>query len=202
MKRALIVVDTQIDFCEGGLLAVAGGNAVAAGIREHVEDFRNRYSEIVFTADWHKAPPDTNGGHFALGNKEPDFVDSWPVHCVAGTTGSLLHPVFNDFDMATEHIFMKGHGQPDYSGFQGRNIFGDPLDEYLKAKEIEQVVVVGIAGDYCVRATALDAIKNGYVTTILPNLVASVGGVEATFNVLEEVNAAQAKGVDSARKTW
>lgn len=179
--KALIVVDVQNDFCEGGALAVAGGNDVARGIADFIAENKKDYTEFAFTQDWHKAPPSTNGGHFG---DPPDFVDSWPVHCVANSLGANLHPAVEYVLEYQRVIFKKGYGKPDYSGFQGTNQ-GQTLDDFLRERGIDAVDVVGIAGDYCVRETAIDAIKKGYKTTVIPELVASVTGDAGTQKTLE-----------------
>jgi nicotinamidase/pyrazinamidase len=193
--RALIIVDVQNDFCEGGALAVAGGNQVANDINLYVHNELDKYNAIIFTRDWHNPLPDTNGGHFS---DEPDYVDSWPVHCVAGTTGADLHPaILEAHDFVTHKVarpvFYKGQGQPHYSGFQGRNHGGEglALRSWLNWEDIAELDICGIAGDYCVRHTALDAIALGYKVNLLPNLIASVGGTEATNKVLEEIATVQ-----------
>lgn len=188
MSRALIVVDVQNDFCEGGALAVRGGNEVASRVANHVKQYGSIYDFIAFTKDSHKPWPDTNGGHFS---ENPDFVDSWPVHCVEGTHGAEFHPEILALPKGEDEIFYKGYGRPDYSGFQGYNSTPAPLAEVLRQADVSEVDIVGIAGDYCVKATALDAIKQGFRTRILPLMVTSVGGIEATHNMLFEVSVAQ-----------
>lgn len=188
MSKALIVVDVQNDFCEGGSLAVAGGNKVAEDIADYIMDYCDDYHEIVFTADTHNPPPDDNGGHFALPPAEPDFVDSWPVHCVAGTDGGEIHPALREISN-TLPVFRKGQGRPDYSGFQGYTHDGEMLGDYLRATGVTQVDIVGIAGDHCVRATALDALREEFKVTVLPGMVASVGGPDATDETVRMVNA-------------
>ena len=185
MSRALIVVDVQNDFCEGGALAVAGGNDVAQRIQRYVE--RTRYDLVVYTKDWHQPWPATNGGHFA---EDPDYVDTWPPHCQQGTPGADFHPAV---EMAhASHavinlVFRKGDGKPDYSGFQGFNDGEQSLNEFLADHDVTDVDVVGIAGDHCVRATALDAVENGYRVTLIPDMIASVGGPDATLATMKEV---------------
>jgi nicotinamidase/pyrazinamidase len=186
---ALIVVDVQRDFCEGGALAVAGGNEVAQRIAKYIKFWGDMYDTIVFTKDWHKPWPDTNGGHFS---ETPDFVDSWPVHCVENTPGANFHEAVAQAAVAVaafpnHRIFYKGNGQPDYSGFQGRNVSDEGLAYFLSKRHILSVDVVGIAGDYCVKQTALDAKRHGFVVNIPPMLVASVGGESATEQTLVEV---------------
>jgi len=169
--RALILVDVQNDFCEGGSLAVAGGAEVARRISEHVLGHAHEYATIVATADWHHDP----GGHFA---EHPDFVDSWPPHCRIGTDGALFHPAT---EPAFEHvaaIFRKGVHAAAYSGFEGFATEDDKriaLAQWLRDRAIEQVVIAGIATDHCVRATALDAVEEGFETTVLLDLTAGVG---------------------------
>lgn len=183
---ALIIVDVQNDFCEGGALSVAGGNAIANSIAEFVTTQHRLYDHVVLTMDWHNPPPDDNGGHFG---DPPDFVDSWPVHCVAGTHGAELHPALKHASLPFDahHVFRKGQGKPDYSGFQGVNMEGVGLAEHLAKHGVQYIDVVGIAGDYCVKHTALDAKRLGFDVQILPGYVVSVGGDEATVAAWREV---------------
>jgi nicotinamidase/pyrazinamidase len=195
MSRALIIVDVQNDFCEGGALAVDGGADLAAEITEYVDAHHGQFDHIVATQDWHIDP----GAHFSA---EPDFLDSWPRHCVAGTSGAELHP-----DLDTEYIeavFRKGQYTAAYSGFEGllapddavppgerkpadageagavdAGAFGDGedaigLDDWLQSHDVEDVVVVGIATDHCVKATALDGVQAGYSVTVLRALTVGV----------------------------
>ncbi|MCU1555771.1 MAG: nicotinamidase [Arthrobacter sp.] len=195
MSRALIIVDVQNDFCEGGALAVDGGADLAAEITEYVDAHHGQFDHIVATQDWHIDP----GAHFS---SEPDFLDSWPRHCVAGTSGAELHP-----DLDTEYIeavFRKGQYTAAYSGFEGllapddavptgerkpadageagavdAGAFGDGedaigLDDWLQSHDVEDVVVVGIATDHCVKATALDGVQAGYSVTVLRALTVGV----------------------------
>ena len=168
MTRALIVVDVQNDFCEGGSLAVSGGAAVAAAISDHVRTAAGGYALVVATRDHHIDP----GGHFA---EQPDFLDSWPAHCVVGTGGVELHPALDRGPI--EAVFDKGEYAAAYSGFDG-NSDGTPLADWLRAHDVDAVDVVGIATDHCVRATALDAVGNGFTTRVLLPLTAGVA--EAT----------------------
>jgi nicotinamidase/pyrazinamidase len=182
--RALILVDVQNDFCEGGSLAVAGGAEVAGRISRHVLSHGNGYATIVATADWHDDP----GGHFA---EHPDFVDSWPPHCRIGTNGALFHPASKPAFEHVEAIFRKGRHEAAYSGFEGLATDGDeriPLIRWLRHRAIEQVEIVGIATDHCVRATAMDAAKEGFETTVLLDLTAGVArqSTEAALTAMEE----------------
>jgi nicotinamidase/pyrazinamidase len=163
MANALIVVDVQNDFCEGGSLPVTGGAAVAAAITAHIA--AGGYDHVVATRDYHIDP----GAHFS---ESPDFVTSWPVHCVAGTPGSSFHP---ELDVAgIEAVFSKGAHAAAYSGFEGAAPDGRTLAGWLRAHEVDTVDVVGIATDHCVRATALDAAREGFATTVLVGLTAGV----------------------------
>lgn len=185
MTSALIVVDVQVDFCEGGALAVEGGATVARNIGAYINNYQRDYNLVLFTLDWHNAMPDTNGGHFS---STPDFKDSWPVHCVAGSNGAEFHPGLLNrapVPFSGDHVFYKGQGKPDYSGFQGKNIYNQSLAMYLFEHQVEHLDVVGLAGDYCVLQTALDAKQRGLDPAILPYLVASVGGQSATNKAMQ-----------------
>ncbi|MBN9790814.1 MULTISPECIES: isochorismatase family protein [unclassified Pseudonocardia] len=169
MARALIVVDVQNDFCEGGALAVAGGAVVAAGIGPLATAGRDGrvYDHVVATRDVHVDP----GPHFS---DTPDFVDSWPPHCRAGTPGASFHPAL---DVAPiECVFDKGAYTSAYSGFEGAsgNESGTPLGDWLTERGVTEVDVVGLATDHCVRATALDASRLGLATTVLLHHCAGV----------------------------
>jgi nicotinamidase/pyrazinamidase len=217
MSRALIIVDVQNDFCEGGALPVEGGAALAAEISEYVDAHHGQFDHIVATQDWHIEP----GAHFS---EQPDFVDSWPPHCVAGTRGAELHP-----DLDTEYIqayFRKGQFTAAYSGFEGLLAPDDAvptgdrkpgslpvagtgdagagvagtsdagafaadedaigLDDWLQSHDVEEVVVVGIATDHCVRATALDAVQAGYSVTVPRGLTVGIAeDLEDAFAEME-----------------
>ena len=169
MSRALLIVDVQNDFTEGGALGVEGGAAVASGITELLQQHRGDYDLVIASRDWHDADND-NGGHFATG--EPDFVDTWPVHCVAGTPGADYHPALQA-DAIDVHI-RKGMGRPAYSMFEGVDETGREVEAVLDGAGITDVDVVGIATDHCVRASALDALKAGLRVRVLTDLVAGV----------------------------
>jgi nicotinamidase/pyrazinamidase len=164
MARALLVVDVQNDFCEGGSLAVIGGAAVARAISDRLDI--GDYDHAVATRDHHIDP----GGHFS---KAPDYIDTWPAHCVAGTRGADLHP---DLDRTNlELVFDKGEYAAAYSGFEGiADADGRPLLDWLRAHHIDAVEIVGIATDHCVRATALDALSSGLTTSVRLDLTAGV----------------------------
>ncbi|HSO17084.1 MAG TPA: isochorismatase family protein [Arthrobacter sp.] len=222
MSRALIIVDVQNDFCEGGSLPVEGGAELAGAISEYVDAHHGQFDHVVATQDWHIDP----GAHFS---DDPDFIDSWPKHCVAGTRGAELHP-----DLDTEYIqayFRKGQFTAAYSGFEGllapddavpsgdrkpgaMPVSGgtpgsDPavepdgdalagedaigLDDWLQSHDVEDVVVVGIATDHCVKATALDGVQAGYSVTVLRDL--TVGVAEDLDDAIAEM---ELGGVDIA----
>ena len=190
MTRALVVVDVQNDFCEGGSLAVAGGAAVAAAITEHVRTAGDTYAHVVATRDHHIDP----GDHFA---EHPDYLDTWPAHCVVGTGGVELHP---DLDRAPlEAVFDKGEHAAAYSGFEGA-ADGVALADWLRARGVDAVDVVGIATDHCVRATALDAVGNGFSTRVLLHLTAGVseGTVDAALEQLRTAGVELAGSVHRA----
>jgi len=163
MTRALIIVDVQNDFCEGGSLAVGGGAAVAAGISAALTT--GDWDHVVATKDHHIDP----GDHWS---KEPDFVDSWPVHCKVGTEGEAFHP--NLDPQPFDAVFRKGEHAAAYSGFEGTDGDGTSLADWLRSHEVTTVDVCGIATDHCVRATALDAVGNGFATRVLLPLTAGV----------------------------
>jgi len=164
MTRALVVVDVQNDFCEGGSLAVTGGAAVAAAITEHMSGARGEYAHVVATRDHHIDP----GRHFA---EHPDFLETWPAHCVVGTGGVELHEALDQGPI--EAVFDKGEYAAAYSGFEG-SADGVRLADWLRERGVDAVDVVGIATDHCVRATALDAVAEGFATRVLPHLTAGV----------------------------
>ncbi|WP_199549561.1 isochorismatase family protein [Streptomyces sp. N35] len=185
MRRALIVVDVQNDFCEGGSLAVAGGADVAAAITDLIGETGGAcYQHVVATRDHHIEP----GGHFS---EHPDYRDSWPAHCVAGTEGVGFHPNFAPAvaSGAVDAVFDKGAHAAAYSGFEGADENGVTLADWLRDREVTEVDVVGIATDHCVRATALDAAREGFRTHVLLDLTAGVAK-DSTERALEELRAA------------
>jgi nicotinamidase/pyrazinamidase len=186
MKRALIVADVQNDFCEGGSLPVAGGARVAADIGTLLHAWHARepdapaYDHVVATKDHHVSP----GPHWA---EEPDYVDSWPVHCKVGTDGEAFHP--NLDPQPFDAIFLKGEHTAAYSGFEGRTVDGLALADWLRAHAVTSVDVCGIATDHCVRATALDALAAGFETRVLLDLCVGVAP-ETTGSAVAEMQAA------------
>src|SRR3954447_11830450 len=186
MKRALIVVDVQNDFCEGGSLAVSGGATVAFRIGELLHHWSQQdqkapdYGVAVATRDHHVDP----GDHFS---RTPDFERSWPPHCVVGTDGEAFHP--NLDPQPFDATFLKGEHAAAYSGFEGKDADGTLLVDWLRRHEVTHVDVCGLATDYCVRATALDAVKNGFDTSVLGELCAGVAP-ESTSAALHEMRKA------------
>ncbi|UIK87748.1 isochorismatase family protein [Arthrobacter polaris] len=199
MAKALIIIDVQNDFCEGGSLAVTGGAAVASEISELVSQAPD-FDFIVTTQDWHVDP----GTHFS---EEPNFRTSWPVHCVAGTKGAALHRNLETEDI--DAYFRKGKFDAAYSGFDGLLAPEDEvavgereahesaeedgespvsLDDWLRENDVDDVVIVGIATEHCVRATALDALNAGYNTTVLRDYIAGIDqdAVEETLEELQD----------------
>lgn len=170
MSRALFIIDVQNDFTEGGALGVDGGTAVAQAITRYLADHAGEYKVIFASRDWHDVGND-NGGHFAAG-AEPDFVTTWPVHCVAGTNGAAYHPDLKT-DKVTYHI-RKGQGVPAYSIFEGHTEAGSSVHNLLDEHGVDVIDVAGIATDYCVRASALDALSHGQRVRVLTDLVAGV----------------------------
>lgn len=170
MTRALFIIDVQNDFTEGGALGVDGGAAVAARITRYLAEHPNRYDQVIASRDWHDAGND-NGGHFAT-TTAPDFVTTWPVHCVAGTPGAEFHPAL-DTGAVTVQV-RKGQGEPAYSIFEGTTEDGEPLPRKLDELGVDEIDVVGIATDYCVLASALDAAETGRRVRVFDDLIAGV----------------------------
>ncbi|MBW9095500.1 isochorismatase family protein [Microbacterium jejuense] len=184
MSKALFIVDVQNDFTEGGALGVEGGDAVAQGISQFLVTHAEDYAVIIASRDWHDGDND-NGGHFAAG--EPDFVDTWPAHCVAGTEGAEYDPGL-DTAAVTHHV-KKGQGKPAYSLYEGTTDQGETVSQLLDAHGVVDVDVVGIATDYCVRASALDAIEHGRHVRVLTDLVAGVAPASSEAALAELAHA-------------
>ncbi|WIX82318.1 isochorismatase family protein [Amycolatopsis carbonis] len=169
MGTALIVVDVQNDFCEGGSLGLPGGAAAAEAISRQAAE--GGYDHVVATRDHHIDP----GDHFS---DTPNFSTSWPRHCVAGTAGASFHPSLDVVPITA--VFSKGEYTAAYSGFEGKSGDGRSLAEWLRANDVTDVEVVGIATDFCVRATALDAAQAGFGVKVLLDL--TVGGSQPTVD--------------------
>ncbi|MFF2622048.1 isochorismatase family protein [Oerskovia jenensis] len=189
--RALIVVDVQPTFCEGGELAVEGGNAVAEAVAVFAAGRRAGYDLVVTTQDWHVDP----GHHFATDPEVPDFVDTWPPHGLAGTPNAELHPALAD--LAPDASVKKGEYQAAYSGFEGVDAEGRTLAQILQEDGVSSVDVVGIAESHCVLATALDAHALGLATRVLTDLTVPVS---AELGEAARVKLAAA-GVELARSS-
>ena len=185
--RALIVTDVQNDFCEGGALAVTGGAALAGAINAYL-DGSAEYRHVVATQDFHIDP----GDHFAV---HPDYISSWPPHCLADTVGAEFHPALDTGWF--EAVFRKGAYDAGYSGFSGHDERGTTLADWLRQRGVDQVDVVGIATDHCVRRTAEDAARRGLATRVLVNLTVGVGATSTA----EAIEALRAAGVAIAAST-
>lgn len=186
MKKALLIVDVQNDFVEGGALGVKGGSAAANGIGEYIAKDAPKYDLIVASRDWHESTSD-NGGHFAKEGEEADFVNTWPPHCVQGTEGADYHSAI-DISKIDVHV-RKGMGIPAYSAFEGKTTDGKNLKEILKEQEITDLDVVGIATDYCVLASSLDALAEGIRVRVLSDYIAGVAPESAVAAVKEMAEA-------------
>ena len=184
MSTALFIIDVQNDFTEGGALGVDGGAAVAAGISAYLAENPDRYDHIFASRDWHD-PDSDNGGHISA---HPDFVDSWPPHCIAETSGAEYHPAL-DTAAIDVHV-RKGQGQPAYSIFDGRTDDDSSVRSKLDELGVDAVDIVGIATDYCVRSSALDAAAFGLRTRVLTALSAGISpeSVAKTFDDLAAAN--------------
>jgi nicotinamidase/pyrazinamidase len=185
--RALLIVDVQNDFCEGGSLEVVGGQSVANAITEFLATPRD-YDHIVATKDFHIDP----GDHFS---DHPDFSASWPRHCVVGSRGAEFHPEFDHSKV--DAVFTKGRYEAAYSGFEGTDESGTSLADWLRARDVDEVDIVGIATDYCVVATATDAVAAGFTTRVLLELTAGVAEETARIAVAN-MRAAGVEVIDSA----
>jgi len=185
MTRALFIIDVQNDFTEGGSLGVDGGAAVAAGITRLLEQHPNRYDHVFASRDWHD-PDNDNGGHIS---EHPDYVATWPPHCIAGTPGAEYHP---DLDVSRVDVHVKkGQGRPAYSIFEGITADGESVAATLDDLGVTEIDVAGIATDYCVRASALDAISAGRSVRVLADLAAGVAA-DTSAAALVEIEAAGA----------
>ena len=190
MSSALFIIDVQNDFTEGGALGVTGGGAVAAGITRLLAAHPESYGHVFASRDWHDGDND-NGGHFS---ESPDFVDSWPVHCVAGSTGAGYHSAL-DLGPSVIHV-RKGQGIASYSIFEGTTDSGEMVQHALSRLGVTTIDVVGIATDHCVLASALDALGAGFTVRVLTDLVAGVAP-ESSAAALERLASAGATVISS-----
>ncbi len=184
MRNALLVVDVQVDFVEGGSLGVQGGRQVAAMIARHVRHFKYEYQFVVASRDYHEDAPDHISDH-------PDYINTWPPHCMVGTPGAAFVPTIQNLvrEKYIQTVVTKGRHAAAYSAFDGLDMRGHALLDVLKEQRIDHIDVCGLTTDYCVRASALDARKNQFQVRVLVNLCAAVN--EATgVQALEEMKAA------------
>jgi nicotinamidase/pyrazinamidase len=189
MSKALFIIDVQNDFCEGGTLAVTGGAAVAARITDYLESHKGDYDVVIASRDWHDSGND-NGGHFAPAGETPDFVHNWPVHCVSGTFGAEYHRNLNS-EKIDIHI-IKGMGKPSYSIFEGVTREGKSIEQVSTELKITSVDVAGLATDYCVLASSLDAKSAGLEVRVIQDLIAGVA-VESSKAAIEKLISAGCK---------
>lgn len=189
MARALLVIDVQNDFCEGGALACQGGASVAAKISSFIRENPTRYELVVASRDWH-TPNESNDGHFPPDGNLPDYMSTWPLHCIQGTEGAEYHHNL-DTNLIDVHI-KKGQSSNGYSIFDGVTDEGESFADVLRSHSISEVEVVGIATDYCVRASALDSVKHGFKVRVISSLTAGVSEASTERAIAEMVDA----GVD------
>lgn len=179
MKKALIIVDVQNDFIEGGSLAVEGGYGLSKKIADLAKSGAlDKYDLVITTQDWHIEP----GSHF---NENPDYINSWPVHCVADTFGSnIVKTLAEALENITDHTIIKGMYSDDYSGFDGEEKgTGRLLEDILKESQIEEVYIIGLATDFCVSASALASSKLDFKTYVIVDLVEGINSekINETF---------------------
>ena len=188
-QSSLLVVDVQIDFCPGGSLAVPGGDAIIPVINRYIEIFRTRGIPVFASRDWH--PPIT--GHFR------EFGGLWPPHCVQGSVGARFHPALKLPDDVI--VVSKGMdpGRDDYSALQATLETGLPLQEYLGNAGVAKLYICGLATDYCVRETSLDALGAGLSVIVLKDAVKGVDlKAGDSTRALKEITRAGAHLVDLA----
>lgn len=184
MRNALLAVDLQSDFVQEGSLPVPNGLQVAAQVARHIRHFKTEYDFVVASRDYHEDPQD----HFSA---TPDFINTWPPHCVIGTPGVAFVPPIQNLvrEKLIQTVVSKGRHAAAYSAFEGVDARGHYLVDVLKEQRIDHIDICGIATDYCVRASALDARKNAFQVRILVNLCAAV--TETTgLQAIEEMKAA------------
>jgi nicotinamidase/pyrazinamidase len=186
LARTLLIVDVQNDFVEGGALGVAGGNTLAQNITNYLRANPGRYTQVIASRDWHHSDDD-NGGHFAPAGTDPDYTTTWPVHCVANTPGADYAPAL-DTTLIDTHIY-KGQGVPAYSMFEGATDDGRDLNDLIRAGHAAHLDVVGIATDYCVQATVLDALRYWANARVLIDLTAGVATQSSVLAVTTMLHA-------------
>jgi nicotinamidase/pyrazinamidase len=181
---ALVVVDVQRDFCPGGALAAEGGERILPALNRHIADAGAAGLTVYATRDWH--PLETN--HFVTSGGR------WPPHCVQGTPGAEFHP---DLRLPAETIVVSKGTDPDhpgYSAFDGRTPEGMTFAEDLRARQIDRLIVTGIATDYCVKQTVLDARREGFRVSVLLDAVTGIDAQPGDVGrALDEMSAAGAQ---------
>lgn len=186
MAKALFIIDVQNDFCEGGALACPGGAQVAKDITKFLNANPDAYDFVIASRDWH-TPHSSNAGHFPKAGEAPDFISTWPLHCIAGEPGANYHPNL-DQSLIDVHL-KKGQGQPGYSIFEGTTDSGERIQQLLPRLSIESVDVVGIATDHCVLASAMDAKAFGLGVQVITSLTAGVGKLSTEDAIDQMVDA-------------
>ncbi|MEG3586269.1 MAG: isochorismatase family protein [Actinomycetota bacterium] len=178
--KALLIVDVQPTFCEGGSLPVQGGNEVAEDIAVLLKSDHG-YQHVITTQDWHIQP----GQHFAA---SPDYINTWPEHGLAGSKEADLHPELVDVMHRITHMVKKGMFNAAYSGFEGVDEHERGLNKTLQRNHVTHIDVVGLALDYCVKATAIDSVHHGYETRVLTQFSAAVSPekMDSTISELEK----------------
>lgn len=186
MAKALLIIDVQVDFCESGALACQGGAAAAHRISNYLEESKSDYDFVIASRDWH-TPNHPNDGHFPAAGIAPDFVKTWPLHCIAGEPGAEYHANLRA-DLIDIHI-KKGQGANGYSIFEGTAEDGESFLNLIRRLGISEVDVVGIATDYCVRASALDSKNAGLEVRVITSLTAGVASASIEAAIDEMVDA-------------
>ena len=179
--RALVIVDVQRDFCEGGALAVPGGSELAALISRYVARASSSgapYAVVVTSQDWHIDP----AGHFAPPGQEPDYASTWPRHCLAGGAGAVLHP---DLDAPGALHIYKGQYAAAFSAFEGTDDQGRGLATLLGEAGVGHVDIVGIATSFCDKQTAMSSVALGFRTTLVTDLCVDVPGAPTSATLAE-----------------
>ena len=183
-RAALLVVDIQKDFCAGGALAAPGGAEIIPAVNRHVADASSRGIPVYATRDWHPAIT----GHFK------EYGGDWPPHCVQETAGAQFHP---DLKLPPDAIVVNKGDDPQrhgYSAFEGHTSDGKPLLDDLRDRQITRVYLAGIATDYCVRESALDALRAGLEVRVLPDAIAGIDARPGDAQrALDEISAAGAQ---------
>jgi nicotinamidase/pyrazinamidase len=188
MQSALIIVDVQRDLCEGGALPVAGGQAVAECIADYVRAHHDEFALVITTRDWHQGEND-NGGHFAKPGTVPNYRTTWPVHCVQDTPGAQYEPAIAAISDLIDAEVLSGQGEPGYSGLGGTSTDGRTLDQLLTDTHITEVEIAGLATDFSVRATAVDAIGRGYRSVVLLDLCQGISDAGVLAAIKQMLNA-------------